>query len=56
VIERASDRRSLIATLAVSKYLVMSQRVVIADMSAFVDFGSRYSNTLRTSDSVSLNR
>ena len=44
--DRASERRSLMTALAVSKYLVMSRWVIIADMSAFVDLGSRYSNIL----------
>jgi hypothetical protein len=44
--DRASDRRSLMVALAVSKYLLMSEQVVFFDMSAFVDLGSRYSNIL----------
>ena len=54
--DRASDRHSLMVALAVSKYLVMSRPMVLADMSAFVDLGSRCSNILRRAwDSVSLN-
>jgi len=44
--DRASERRSLRVTLAVSKYLLTSDLVVFFDMSAFVDLGSRYSNIL----------
>ena len=46
--DRTGDRHSVMAALAVSKYFVISRRMVGADMSTLVDFGSRSSQPSTT--------